>query len=82
MARSLPSLHQLLPEYACIESSAGLLKTSEIRVPRLKTKMVNDAMQFHDELNNAAALNTTYTYDLHPIIGFRQQTSTTARIAD
>ena len=29
--RSLPAVFQLLPEYACIESPTGLLKTSEIR---------------------------------------------------
>ncbi len=80
--RSLPSVHQLLPEYACIESSAGLLKITEIAVPNLNTAMVSDAMRFHDEMNQAALLNTDHSYDIHPIVGFRQQTYTTAKIID
>ncbi len=81
-ARSLPSVHQLLPEYACIESSGGLLKTTEIVVPNVNSTMVSDAMQFHDEMDQAALLNTTHAYDIHPIVGFRQRTYTTARIID
>jgi pimeloyl-ACP methyl ester carboxylesterase len=82
MARSLPSLYQLLPEYACIESTGQLLKTTEIAVPGLKPQLVENAMQFHDELNSAALLNKAHAYDLIPIRGFRQPTSTTARISD
>jgi pimeloyl-ACP methyl ester carboxylesterase len=81
-ARSLPSLHQLLPEYACIESSGSLLKTTESAVPHLNTAMVSDAMQFHDELDQAALLNTTHDYEIHPLVGFRQPTYATARIID
>jgi hypothetical protein len=81
-ARTLPSIHQLLPEYACIESSGSLLKTTEISVPNLCTSMISDAMLFHDEIDHAALLNTTHNYEIHPIVGFRQQTYTTARIID
>lgn len=81
-ARSLPSVHQLLPEYACIESSGDLLKTTEIALPKLSTAMVSDAMEFHDEMDKAALINTTHGYEIHPIVGFRQQTYTTARIID
>jgi pimeloyl-ACP methyl ester carboxylesterase len=80
LALSLPSMYQLLPEYACIESSRGLLKTTEVAVPTLNADMVADAMKFHDEMDNAATLNKTYAYDVHPIVGFRQRTHTTARI--
>ena len=55
LARSLPALHQLLPEYACIESPNGLLKTTETTLPGLDTAMVADAMRFHDELRDGAA---------------------------
>ncbi|MGH3569112.1 MAG: lipase/acyltransferase domain-containing protein [Pseudonocardia sp.] len=55
-ARSLPSLHQLLPEYACIDTGSGpLLTTTETTVPELETAMVIDAMAFHTELDAAAA---------------------------
>jgi len=81
-ARSLPSLYQLLPEYACIESSGGLLKTTEISTPHLNATMASDAMHFHDEMDKAALDNTTHSYDIHPIVGFRQTTYTTARIVN
>lgn len=78
-ARSLPSTHQLLPEYACIETNGGLAKTTEIALPGLDTAMVSDAMRFHDQLDQAA--NTSTGFDIHPIIGTRQATFTTARIS-
>ena len=81
-ARSLPSIHQLLPEYACIESSGGLLKTTETTLPNVDAALVSDAMAFHDDINRAAAANTTDPYDIHPVVGFRQPTVTTAAIVD
>jgi len=80
-ARSMPSLHQLLPEYACIQAGNNLAKTTEITVPELSTSMASDAMRFHTELQNAetarpASLNSTYA-----ILGVSQATPTTARIS-
>ncbi|MFD5827691.1 esterase/lipase family protein [Lentzea sp. NPDC060358] len=75
-ARSMPSLHQLLPEYACIESPGGLLKTTEVSLPELDTKMVADAAAFH------GALTDTFADKTYAIIGGKQPTATTARIAD
>lgn len=75
-ARSLPSLHQLLPEYACVESPRGLLKTTEVPLPELDTKMVEDAMAFHGALTDSFADRT------YAILGGKQPTATTARIAD
>jgi pimeloyl-ACP methyl ester carboxylesterase len=79
-ARSLPSVHQLLPEYACIESPRGLLKTTESTALELDAAIVTDGMRFHDELEDAAAARPAGSYDLHPIAGIRQTTYTTARI--
>ncbi|SDP12303.1 esterase/lipase family protein [Lentzea jiangxiensis] len=75
-ARSMPSLHQLLPEYACIETPGGLVKTTETSLPELDTKMVADAMAFHDALTDSFADRT------YAILGGKQPTPTTARIAD
>ncbi|MGW4207410.1 esterase/lipase family protein [Lentzea sp. NPDC004789] len=75
-ARSLPSLHQLLPEYACIESPQGLVKTTETTLPELDTKMVADAMAFHGALTDSFADRT------YAILGGKQPTATTARITD
>ena len=77
-ARSLPSLHQLLPEYACLESPGGLLKTTETSVPELDATMVADGMRFHNELDEAVAVGGVGRYDVHPIVGTRQPTMTTA----
>ncbi|KOV85057.1 triacylglycerol lipase [Nocardia sp. NRRL S-836] len=75
-ARSLPSLHQLLPEYACIESPNGLVKTTETTLPEVDTKMVADAMTFHGALSDSFADRT------YAILGGKQPTATTAKIAD
>lgn len=78
-ARSLPSLHQLLPEYACIESTRGLLKTTETTVPELETAMITNAMRFHNEMDDSDS-NSAGSFDIYPIVGIRQDTFTTARI--
>src|SRR5690349_7535288 len=75
-ARSLPSLHQLLPEYACIDSPDGLVKTTETTLPELDAKMVADAMAFHGALTDSFADRT------YAILGGKQPTATTAKIAD
>jgi pimeloyl-ACP methyl ester carboxylesterase len=80
LARSLPALYQLLPEYACIESERGLLKTTETALPDIDEKMVADAMRFHEELRTGAEDNGR-RYDAHPILARTQPTGTTARIA-
>ena len=79
LSRSLPSLYQLLPEYACIESDGGLRKTTEMQLPDLDASLVADAMRFHEELR-AATAGVSLGYDSHPIIARTQPTSTTARL--
>ena len=79
LARSLPSLYQLLPEYACIETPQGLRKTTEITLPELDSSMLADAMRFHEELRDGAASHA-YAYDAHPILARTQPTATTGRI--
>jgi len=80
-ARSLPSLHQLLPEYACIESPSGLLRTTETSLASLSSTIVADGMRFHEELDGAGAPPEA-GWDLHTIVGFRQPSVTTARLVD
>jgi pimeloyl-ACP methyl ester carboxylesterase len=79
LARSLPSLHQLLPEYACIDQSGTLRKTTEIALPELDSGMVSDAMEFHTQIDTARRTSAGQ-YDLHPIGGYEQPTATTARL--
>jgi pimeloyl-ACP methyl ester carboxylesterase len=79
MARSLPGLYQLLPEYACIESPTGLVKTTEFDLPEVGSAEVADAMRFHEELRDGAAKHSA-AYASHPILARTQPTDTTARV--
>ncbi len=80
-ARSLPAAYQLLPEYACLESGGGLVKTTETTVPELSTAMAAEAMRFHDQLDDPANPACETAFDLHPVQGQKQQTATTARLS-
>ncbi|WP_329034451.1 hypothetical protein OIE71_18250 [Streptomyces sp. NBC_01725] len=79
-ARSLPSIQQLLPEYACIEHAGTLAKTTEIDVPDLGTEVAADAMQFHTDLRDAEARRPASLTATHAIVGIQQGTPTTVRI--
>jgi hypothetical protein len=79
LARSLPALFQLLPEYACIDAGGALQKTTETALPELNAAMVADAMRFHEELRTGAAAHAD-AYTSHPILARTQPTDTTARI--
>ena len=79
VARSLPSLHQLLPDYACVEDGGGLRRITDGGLPELVSTMVTDGVAFHEELD--AAVRSDPGYQLHPLVGFRHPTATTVRIA-
>ena len=75
-ARSLPGLHHLLPEYACLHEAAGLKKITELDLPELRRERVADAMTLHDELDESGEGR----YHFYPLVGAKQQTPTTGRI--
>ncbi|WP_328871154.1 hypothetical protein OHT76_14065 [Streptomyces sp. NBC_00287] len=82
-ARTLPSLHQLLPEYACIEDpqTGTLAKTTEIKsLPELSRTQTEDAMLFHTDLRAAEAARPASLTTTHAIVGIQQNTPTTARL--
>ena len=82
-SRSMPSLHQLLPEYACIaDGRGGFAKTTEVLVPNLDTAMVADAMTFHTDLQAAEAARPGSLETAHMVIGIRQPTRTTVTFRD
>jgi pimeloyl-ACP methyl ester carboxylesterase len=81
-ARSLPSLYQLVPEYACIEHADDLAKTTEITVPELDTTMSGEAMRFHTQLQQAESARPESLNATHAIVGIRQATPTTVKITD
>ena len=79
-ARSMPSLHQLLPEYACIQHDGDLAKTTSVTLPALDAAMVTDAMRFHTDLRDAEVEHPDSLTATHAIVGTTQTTATTARL--
>jgi pimeloyl-ACP methyl ester carboxylesterase len=80
-ARSMPSLHQLMPEYACLHHDGDLAKTTSVTLPELDTAMVTDAMRFYTDLQHAEARRPQSLTATHAIVGTTQPTATTARLA-
>ena len=80
-SRSMPSLYQLLPEFACISSSGGYAKTTEVSVPNLNTAMVTDAMAFQMDLQAAESARAASRDMTHMIVGIRQPTATTVELS-
>jgi hypothetical protein len=80
-ARSMPSLHQLMPEYACIDHGNDLARTTDVTLPELSTAMVADAMGFHTTLRDAEAQRPASLTATHAIVGIQQTTATTVRLA-
>ena len=81
-ARSLPSLHQLLPEYGCIQNGDDLLAITDVPIPDLRKRDVADAMSFHAQLRAAESRRGASLQVTHAIVGVNQPTATTARIAN
>lgn len=79
-ARSLPSMYQLFPEYACIEKGARYLRTTEMTLPELSSGLVGDGMAFHTALKAAEAARPAALTSTHMIVGTRQPTMTTVRL--
>lgn len=75
-ARSLPSIHQLLPQYACLITPGGLEPLTAISLPGIVPPLHKDAMAFHASLDGGVAPERS-PVDLHPIVGTRQPTPTT-----
>ncbi|MFE6926341.1 esterase/lipase family protein [Nocardia sp. NPDC057663] len=79
-ARSLPSTHQLLPDYACIDHAGALHRLDEITIPELDSRMLADGLAFHTELTTAETNRPAGRETTHAIIGVRQTTATTLRL--
>lgn len=79
-ARSLPSVHQLLPNYACIEHTGTLHRLDEITVTDIDSRMLADGLAFHTELTTAEANRPAGRDSTHAVIGVRQTTTTTLRL--
>ncbi|MFI6770609.1 esterase/lipase family protein [Streptomyces sp. NPDC050355] len=80
-ARSLPSLHQITPDYACLVRPGGLRYPRETAgLMGVDEKLLRDAGAFHAEIRRAAAARPGAAAALLPVVGVRQPTPTTADI--
>jgi hypothetical protein len=71
--RSLPSMHQLLPGYPCVEVGRRLRGLGEVTVPELDAAAVADGLRLHAEIGSSTAA-------VRAIVGTRQPTPTTVRV--
>ena len=87
--RSLTSVYQLLPTYACIELQKGkLVRIAEAAsLPNVVKGRVSDAQAFHVEIATAVASNRKDAkyleggYQIVPIVGTNQPTLQAARLS-
>lgn len=80
---SFPSIHQLLPSYACIqrgEDGVEYLRDQADSV--LSASVRRDAAQFYQELEDAEAADGGSAQRRHAIVGTRQPTATSAALDD
>ncbi|MFJ6460851.1 esterase/lipase family protein [Streptomyces sp. NPDC091387] len=81
-ARSLPSLHQLVPDYAALITAPGepLRYAREVTgLPGADAALLQDAARFHEALRESGA-GAAYGVEYLPVSGVRQPTPTTAEV--
>ncbi|OWA21469.1 hypothetical protein B9W64_04630 [Streptomyces sp. CS159] len=79
LARSLPSLHQLLPTWRCLVGADGTRSALDsVHVDGVDGYLAVDALRFHEELDRAGGDG----YALHVFGGCRQPTRQSARLGD
>jgi pimeloyl-ACP methyl ester carboxylesterase len=83
LSRTLPSLHQLLPAYACVVGDPGAEPThlAADQLPGGNTTMVADGLAFYEQLETAEAGSAAYAKSLHAIVGTNQPTQSTVRFS-
>lgn len=79
VVRSFPSVHQLLPSYACVDPGNGDLRYLSDQVDSvLSTSARRDAALFYRELEDAETADCRTAERRHAIVGVRQPTNTSA----
>lgn len=77
-ARSLPSLHQLAPDYTCVKGPGGLAYARDLPgLPGVDPALLADAARFHADLRADPP-----RAELHAVVGVGQPTATTAAYVD
>ncbi|MGH3706917.1 MAG: esterase/lipase family protein [Pseudonocardiaceae bacterium] len=81
LARSMPSVYQLLPGYDSVESGPDLNHHRELAFEGLDPYLLADAERFHAEIAHAvAARGRDGGYRIRPVHGLRQPTPTTVGV--
>ena len=80
--RSLPSAHQLLPTYRCVETAAGLKRIGEVSIPDVDRTMLDDALAFHAAILERARKPAPRDYAVFALKGLAQPTTTSVRERD
>jgi hypothetical protein len=80
--RSLPSAHQLMPTYRCLDVPGGPKRIDEVPIPDVDTAMLTDALAFHQAIRNAAASEAPGAYEKFALKGIDQPTATGARFVN
>ena len=78
--RTLPSVHQLLPTWKCLETTSGYARIDEMDLPEMDSEMVSDALMFHEAILRAAKLDTASHYRKIALKGIEQPTAQSAKL--
>jgi pimeloyl-ACP methyl ester carboxylesterase len=84
VARTFPSVAELLPAYRCAYTSSdtGPRLLHGLQVPDLPTGLVGRGRDFHDQISAAIAANGTPTYPVHAFAGKLQPTDQSILISN
>jgi pimeloyl-ACP methyl ester carboxylesterase len=87
LARSLPSVAELLPTYDCLASASnsapgGLAKLAAAKVPGLPNAAFRRCLRFHEQIAAAVAANGDDRPEYHALLSHRQRTDGWASIDD
>ncbi len=87
LLRSFGSVHQLLPEYACVDAGNGLQRIKDVApISGINPERFAASVEFHQTIADRAAAHgdddeyMRDRYRVHPIVGIRQPTSQSVRI--
>ncbi|HRC13997.1 MAG TPA: hypothetical protein PLX68_14050 [Dermatophilaceae bacterium] len=84
LSRSLPSLHQLLPSYACVVPDAVGGEFTHLDpggMPHTDASMVADGLAFYAELEAAEVADPSFADKVHAIVGTNQPTQSSVRFS-
>ena len=89
LMRSFTSVHQLLPEYACVDAGSGLVHLNEVPpIEGIDPAKLDAALGFHRTIAERATAHADddeyqrNRYAVHPIVGIRQKTSQSVQLRD